>query len=433
MTAHAPERVLFALTWTRWFGTGLLIPILTLYMLERGLSVAQVLTVTAVTGLVTMVLELPTSSFADLGGRRRLYLLAAAVNVVAGLALLMAGTFAQFIIAAALMGVSRALDSGPLEAWFVDAARANDPRARVDGALSAAGTVLGVAIASGALLSAALVWWSPLPDRPALWLPVSAAAAWTLAHLSAVTFLMRDESAPGHVRSPSEGVGHAVHAGIRVMRDSARLVRLDHVLLCLLLAEACWSIAVVVFEQFLPLRLAEVTGSQEHAAVLTGPLAAGAWAAFSAGSALAGLLARRIGVARTAILARALNGLGAAAMGLVTGSGGLAATYLLTYALHGSNGPMHAALLHDRAEPGNRSTILSINSLVAFGALSVSAPLLGLIAGARSTPVAMVVGGLIGILGAVFYLPARAAETRTPCGAGHRPMTEEAAAQPRCG
>ena len=44
------------------------------------------------------------------------------------------------------------------------------------------------------------------------------------------------------------------------------------------------------------------------------------------------------------------------------------------------NGPPHAALLHREAEAKNRSTVLSINSMMAFLAFGVAGPLLGLMA-----------------------------------------------------
>lgn len=58
------------LTFTRWFPVGLTVAVMVLYQLERGQSVAQVLTVTAIGGTVVLVLELPTSSFSDGFGRR---------------------------------------------------------------------------------------------------------------------------------------------------------------------------------------------------------------------------------------------------------------------------------------------------------------------------------------------------------------------------
>ena len=51
-----------------------------------------------------------------------------------------------------------------------------------------------------------------------------------------------------------------------------------------------------------------------------------------------------------------------------------------------------------------------MNSMVAFAAFGVFAPLLGLLAEQTSTQVAMVTAGAVSIVGAWFYLPARRAE-----------------------
>ena len=74
------------------------------------------------------------------------------------------------------MGVFRALDSGPLEAWFVDTVHATTPGADVDRSLAAEGTVLGASIAVGALISGGLVYWNPLRVRLGAAAPVPRAS-----------------------------------------------------------------------------------------------------------------------------------------------------------------------------------------------------------------------------------------------------------------
>ena len=133
------------LSFTRWFPIGLVVGLFTLLPLERGLTVAQALTASAMSGFVVFALELPTSGFADAFGRRPVFIAAAVVNVLAAVAYLVAQTFWMFALAACLMGVFRALDSGPLEAWFVDTVHATEPGADVDGALAAQGTLVGAA------------------------------------------------------------------------------------------------------------------------------------------------------------------------------------------------------------------------------------------------------------------------------------------------
>ncbi len=406
------RRVLLLLTFTRWFPVGLVVSLFVLWILEQGLSVSTALLAFSFQGLLIFALELPTSGFADAFGRRPVLIAAAVINIVASVVMLGADSFWGFALAAALQGVFRALDSGPLEAWYVDTVHETEPGADVDGTLAAQGTVLGISIAAGALISGGLVAWHPQPLESALVLPILAWAALNVVHLVAVVVLMREPRT--HV--DATGARRAM-ASVReapgVIRDGLGLLRHNRVLRGLVLVEVFAGTAMVVFEIFQPVRLAELVGGEERAGALMGPVAAAGWAIFALGSALAGLASRRIGVSRTAILARVLNGVGAVAMGLAVGPVGLIAAYLVTYGLHGSTDPMHASLLHREARARNRATVLSINSMVAFAAFSVIAPALGFLADGMSLQVAMVTAGAVSVLGALLYLPALRAERAT--------------------
>jgi len=195
-----------------------------------------------------------------------------------------------------------------------------------------------------------------------------------------------------------------------VIRSGLVLLGRNRVLLGIVLAEVFWSIGMITFESFMPLRLEEMVGSAQEAGALVGPVSAAGWGLFSVGAWLAGTTSTRIGVARAAILGRVLNALGAVVMGLVVGPAGLIAAYLFTYSMHGLNGPPHEALLHREAQAKNRSTVLSINSMMAFLAFGVAGPIFGLMADRVSLAAAMVTAGALSILGAFFYLPARRAE-----------------------
>jgi MFS family permease len=400
---------LLTLSFTRWFPTGLTIGIITLWPLERGLSVAQTLTALSFSGVVVFLLELPTSGFADAFGRRPVFLAACLVGAAATAALLVADSFWTFALAFALYGVFRALDSGPLEAWYVDTVHDSEPGADVGRTLSVQDTVVGVAIASGSLVSAGLVSWHPWSSESALFLPIVICGVLNLAHLVVSATLMRETRAHADGTAPQRALASAREAP-GIIRGGLGLLRSSTVLRGLVLVEVFWALAMVVFENFQPVRLAELLGSEAQAGAWMGVVAAGGWAVFALGSTLAGLVSARIGVARTAMLARLLNGLGAVAMGLVVGPVALVAAYLLTYSLHGAGGPMHSALLHREAQAQNRATVLSMNSMMMFAAFSASASGLGWIAGQTSNQVAMVIAGTASVVGVLLYLPARRAE-----------------------
>ncbi|WP_275002122.1 MFS transporter [Promicromonospora iranensis] len=416
MTPARARRVFLLLTLTRWFPVGLIVTVTTLLPIERGLSVTEALTALSVTGFTVFLLELPTSGLADTLGRRPLLVVAAVLQVAAAVLFLTAQTFWAFALAAAVTGAFRALDSGPLEAWFVDTVHATEPGADVDRPLAAHGTVLGVSIAAGALVSGGLVWWHPLDAWSALALPYAVYAGLAMVHLVAVTVLVRE--APRGPAPAADGTQRRsrVLASARqapgVVRDGLRLAQDNRVLRWLLLVEVFWSVGMVVFETFQPIRLSELLGGTAAGAAVAGPAAAAGWAVFAGGAALTGLATPRLGVARTAILARVLNGLGAVWMGLALGPAGLIAAYLVTYSLHGACGPAYQALLHREAESRNRSTVLSMASMLSFAAFSLAAPALGWAADLLSTQAAMVLAGAFSTLGAACFLPALRRERR---------------------
>jgi MFS family permease len=417
LTARAAERRYYLLTTTRWLPVGFVVGIFILVMTSRGLTIAQAATIGSVMGLTCFFLELPTSGFADAVGRRPVYLTAAVVNVVAITGYALAQSFWAFVVAGALMGAFRALDSGPLEAWFVDAVHETTPGADVDRQLSRAGSILGVAIAVGAVLSGLLIWWNPAADvaghedASALDVAVWVSVALSVVHLVVSAVVMR-ENRPlaGSERSRLSHALVEARQTPTVIKGGLLLLGRNRVLMGIVLAEVFWSIGMITFESFMPLRLEEMVGSAQEAGALVGPVSAAGWGLFSVGAWLAGTTSTRVGVARAAILGRVLNALGAVVMGLVTGPAGLIAAYLFTYSMHGMNGPPHAALLHREAEAKNRSTVLSINSMMAFLAFGVAGPIFGLMADRVSLAAAMVTAGAVSILGAFFYLPARRAE-----------------------
>ena len=413
LTPAAARRVFLLLTVARWLPVGLVVGIFTLWFLDRGLTVAEALVAFSVTGIMVFVLELPTGGLADAIGRRPVLIAAAAINIAASAVLILGQSFWMFVVGAALQGVFRALDSGPLEAWFVDTVHATEPAADVDQALSTEGTVMGVSMAVGAVASGGLVVWHPLTAYTALLPPMLGWAGLNLVYLVALVVLMKE---PGtHLDSSGRRrAAESAKAAPGIVRDGLSLLRHNRVLLSLVMVELFWTAALVVFETLQPVRLAEMVGGEERAGALMGPVAAIGWGVFALGSALAGFGSRRIGVARTAILARVLNGLGAVTMGLAAGPVALIVAYLFTYGLHGTAGPMHSSLLHREAEARNRATVLSMNSMVFFIAFSLVGPPLGLLAEATSTQTAMVTAGAFSILGALLYLPALRAEDKRP-------------------
>lgn len=406
LDARAARRRYLLLVALRWLPVGLLIPIFVLIPLSRGLSLTEIGFVFATQGLVVLFLELPTGGLSDSLGRRPVLILATVISLLSLGVIAVADSAPLFAAGMVLQGIYRALDSGPLEAWFVDATLADDPDAPIERGLGHGSSILSLAIAAGALLSGGLVALRPLAGVDPLLLPLLVAIGLVAVNLVAIVTLMTE--AP-RARDP-RAVARSVRAVPGVIGDGLRLLRSSTVLRALVAVELSWGFAMVTFESLFPIRLAELVGGTDDAAAIMGPVGSGAWFAAAAGAAAIVAISGRIGVARSAALLRIVQGATVVAMGLLTGPIGVVVAYLACYAAHGASNPMHTTLLHRQVDGPHRTTVLSMNSMVAQPAGSLGTVVLAAVADGTSVSTAMVVGGLILAAAAPLYVPALRAE-----------------------
>jgi predicted MFS family arabinose efflux permease len=403
LTAVQARRRFLGLLALRWLPVGLLMPVTVLLPLQRGLTLAEYGSAAAVQGIVVMVLELPTGGLTDALGRRPVLLLAGAVDVCSLGLLTVAGSVAMFVVFFLLQGIYRALDSGPLEAWFVDQALAADERADIETGLSHSTAVTGVAIAVGALAGGGLVALGPGGPFSALTVPVLVALGLQVGSIVAVAVLMTEER---------PGVGaRALVAAVRgvpaAIGGAARLVRRSRIISALITVELFWGFGMVAFENLTPIRLSETLGSSDKASALLGPAGSAAWLASAAGAALVPLLIRRIGAPWSGFVLRVAQGLTVAGMAVLAGPRGVIGAFLLCYTVHGAANPVHAGLLHRQVEGPFRASLISLNSMVSQPAVALGLVVLTGVAAHAGVVTALAFGAVVLAAAAPLYLVAR--------------------------
>jgi DHA1 family tetracycline resistance protein-like MFS transporter len=409
VTAVEARRRFLLLHGVRWLPVGLLIPVLVLLPLERGLTLAQYGSAAAIQGIVVMVLELPTGGLSDAIGRRPVLLLAGLVDLASLAVLTVADSVFLFSVVYLLQGIYRALDSGPLESWYVDQALAADERADIESGLSRGGVVAGVAIAGGALIGGGLVALGPIGRISALTVPVLASLVWQVLSLTAVATLMTEHR-------PGRGLG-ALVASVRgvpaAIGSAIGLLRRSRIIVALVAVEAFWGFGMVCFEGLMPVRLSEVVGSAERASALMGPAGSAAWLASAVGAALVPLLTRRIGSPRTGAVLRVLQGLAVVGMAVLAGPAGVLTAYLLCYTVHGAANPVHSGLLHRQVEGPYRASLISLNSMVSQPAGALGLVVLTALATGVSVTAALLVGAVVLAAAAPLYLVTQRTEAVT--------------------
>jgi MFS family permease len=125
----------------------------TLFLLNAGLSIAEVFIANAAFSVGTVLFEIPTGVVADTIGRRASFLLslvvlAASTLAYVGLAQIGAGVVA-FSIASIFIGLGFTFYSGAMEAWLVDGIQALGYEGDMDGIFANAQIVGGIAMLIG--------------------------------------------------------------------------------------------------------------------------------------------------------------------------------------------------------------------------------------------------------------------------------------------
>ena len=372
LSVRAATRRFVGLTALHWLPVGLSAPVTVLLAAARGLSPADVGVVLAVYSAVVLVLELPTGGLADALGHRQVLVLAGLASTAGLLLLAVADSTATFALAWSLKGVGRALDSGPLEAWYVDTVRAAAPDADVTPGLSRAGAADGAGLCLGAVVGGALPLLAAGTGDAVLVLPLLVAAVLSVASVVAVVLLVVP-------LGTARGSGPAaVLAGVReipaVVRDTALLVSRDRLLRRVLAVSALVGAVLVTLELVGPLYVAELTGSAAQGSAVFGVVMAVSFAAAAVGALLAPAV-RRAARGSAALGSAGLAVLGAVAVAAVPLGGPvvLGCLFAVFYVSNAAAWPLWKAVLHDRVTGGRRATALSASSLaLQVGALAGS-------------------------------------------------------------
>lgn len=400
MTITGVRRIFVTLTVMRWLPTGLTVPAIVLVGQARGLSLTQIGVVSAVYGTTTLLLELPTGGLSDVIGRRPVLVAAGLMSVAAALVTALGTSFAALSIAAVIRGAARALDSGPLQAWFVDRTHDINPQASIRQGLSRAAAGESVALAAGTLASGAVLAVTRLPASDATLIALSApflvSAALSAVQVALVARWIREPRRSRRLR-----VGDVVADVPRTIGAGLRLAATHRILRRLLLLTAAVGVALTGIELLTPPHLAVIVGSDARGASVYAVLATLGFLGSALGSAVSPAASRLLRRPTRVPLVGALGGALALAATGVPSLGPLGVAYVAFYVLLGMGSPLIDELTHASVTSRERATMLSVTSMALQGTGVLAALTFGPLADLLSPGVALVAPAAVLALGAL--------------------------------
>lgn len=410
LSERSLRRRFLLLTACRWFPTGLVIPVQVLLMQARGLSLATIGSIFALYSLVTAAAELPTGGLADVVGRRVVLVASTALTLVAYILLALARGAAMFTLSIVVFAISRALSSGPLQAWYVDAVHAVDPATDLRPALGREGLVSSCAIGVGTVIGGLLPNVVPglashghdllITLSVPVWLGAVVLTGTVALTASLLVEPPRTGPAPT-LRAVLADVPVAIGSGLAIVRRERAVQRI-------LLSVTATGLAIGATELLAPPYFADLVGNRDRATALYGVLLTVVFFASGLGSSAAPLVARR---ARGSLLgAAAALGVGMlayVALGAFDSVIVACGAYVVAYAAFGAADPLRVEQLHHRVTAHERSTMLSVESMAMMAGGALGTAVLPRLAGDDASGVDWYAIAAVLVVGALLVLGVR--------------------------
>lgn len=375
------------------FAMGLTVAVVALALLDRGMDLFQISLLFGVYALTTMALELPFGGLADTIGRKPVFLTAVVASVISLGLFLSTSDFYVLALSFAFIGFGRALRSGTLDAWFVETFRILAPGVDIQPALAKAQWANAIGLAFGAICGGLLpdALGHVAAQRGFSVYDVSYAASLIMMSVLFLYTLIAITEMPRPLTP--KALGRGLRDVPSVIQEAGLLALRHPILSMLLLALALLLMATNPVEVFWPTHVKGMLDAG-YANTAIGALTAIYFFSIAFGAALSPRINRLFKRQNAVSLAAAFACLAAlqiamAALGDIVGFVGI--FILFSIALGATETPA-SSILHACVENRQRSTMLSLRSLVQQLGAALGLLAFGGLAEGYSLPVAWIGG-----------------------------------------
>ena len=386
------------------FAMGLTVAVVALALTDRGMDLFQISLLFGIYSITTMAMELPFGGLADNIGRKPVFLAAVVASLISLALFLSTRDFHVLALSFAFIGFGRALRSGTLDAWFVETFKAVAPNVDLQPALAKAQLANAMGLAVGAVLGGILPdLFGPAAERLGF-SPYDVSYAASMAVMLGVfVYTLRvivEKPRPLHLQALKQGF-----VSVPLVIKDAGLLALRHPALSVLLAAlALFLMATNPVEVIWPTHAKPMLG-ESYANTLIGVLTAAYFFSIAFGASLSPRISRIFKRRHATTLAAAFAGLAVVQIALALQGGiiGFVVVFILYSVCLGITETPASSILHRCVEDHQRSTMLSLRSLMQQLGGALGMVFAGAVAEIYSTPTAWIIGAVF-LFVAVFLI-----------------------------
>ncbi|WP_424982245.1 MFS transporter [Maritalea sp. S77] len=387
------------------FAMGLTVAVVVLALTDRGMDLFQISLLFGVYSLTTMAMELPFGGLADSIGRKPVFLTAVVASLISLALFLSTSNFYVLALSFAFIGFGRALRSGTLDAWFVETFRAAAPNVDVQPALAKAQWANALGLAIGAVLGGLLPdMLGYVAERFGFSIYDVSYAASFVVMLGVFVFTVL-----AIVEKPRPMDGNALLHGfsnVPVMIKDASLLVLNRPALSMLLGSLSFFLMATNPVEVLWPTHAKPMLEEGYANTVIGVVTATYFFSIAFGASISPHLSRVFKRRHAMTLAAMFACLAGVQIALALQGGiiGFVAVFILYSVILGACETPASSILHRCVEDRQRSTMLSLRSLIQQLGAALGLVLAGAIAKLYSTPVAWMIGTVFLVIAVMLAL-----------------------------
>ncbi len=387
------------------FAMGLTVAVVALALTDRGIDLFQIALLFGVYSLTTMAMELPFGGLADSIGRKPVFLTAVVASLISLALFLSTSDFFVLALSFAFIGFGRALRSGTLDAWFVETFKAAAPHVDVQPALAKAQWANAVGLGTGALLGGLLPdVLGPLAQSIGFSIYDASYSASFAVMLG--VFVFTKVAIVEQPRQMSPAAIRQGFANVPTVIKNACLLALKHRALSLLLAALAFFLMATSPVEVIWPTFAKPMLDEGYANTVIGALTATYFFSIAFGASLSPYVSQIFKRRHAMTLAATFVCLagGQIALALQGNILGFVIVFILYSVTLGVSETPASSILHRCVDDRQRSTMLSLRSLIQQLGAALGLVLVGAVAELYSTPVAWMVSAAFLVIAAILTL-----------------------------
>lgn len=387
------------------FAMGLTVAVVALALTDRGMDLFQISLLFGIYSLTTMAMELPFGGLADSIGRKPVFLAAVVASLISLALFLSTSDFHVLALSFAFIGFGRALRSGTLDAWFVETFTAAAPNVDVQPALARAQSANAVGLATGAVLGGVLpdiFGWAAESIGFSIYDVSYAASFGVMLGVLVFTVLAIAEEP----RAMDSGALRQGFANVPLAIRDAGILALKHPALSALLAAlAFFLMATNPVEVIWPTH-AKPMLDEGYANAVIGAMTATYFFSIAFGASLSPYISRIFKRQHAMTLAATFACLACVQIALALQGNflGFVTVFVLYSVLLGVSETPASSILHRCVDDRQRSTMLSLRSLVQQLGAALGLVLAATVAEIYATPIAWIVGAVFLFIAVILSL-----------------------------